>query len=76
MVREIYEFYTQKLNKAKIDFEKDFYNLINNAFCGKTMEIIGYRIKVEYIKKDDNEKIVEQQSKLTFGGIHKFFTKI
>ena len=31
-------FITQKRNKAKNDFEKDLYNLLNNAFYGKTMK--------------------------------------
>ena len=30
-------FNTQK-NKAENDFEEDFYELLNNAFYGKTME--------------------------------------
>ena len=64
-------FNTQKRNKAKNDFEKDFYKLLNNAFYGKTMENIRNRIKVEFIKKDDTNKIIKQQSKLIFNGIHK-----
>ena len=44
-------FNTQKRNKAKNDFEKDFYKLFNNAFYGKTMEKARNRIKVEFIKK-------------------------
>ena len=31
------------------------------------------RCKIEFIRKDDNEKIVKQQSKLTFNGIHKSY---
>ena len=66
-------FNTQERNKAKNDFEKDFYNLLNNAFYGKTMENFRNRIKVEFIKKDDTNKIAKQQSKLTFSGIHKSY---
>ena len=44
-------FNTQKTNKAENDFEKDFYKLINDAFCGKTMENNRNGIKVEIIKK-------------------------
>ena len=46
---------------------------MNNAFYGKTMENVRNRIKVEFIKKDEDEKIVKQQSKLTFNGIHKSY---
>ena len=31
-------FLTQKRIKSKNDFEIDFYNLLNNAFYGRTME--------------------------------------
>ena len=54
-------FNTQKINQAVNDFEKDFYELLNNAFYGKTMENVPKRIKVEFIKKDDTDKITKQQ---------------
>ena len=66
-------FNTQKRNKAKKDFEKDFYKVLNNAFYGKTMENVRNRIKVKFIKKDDIDKNLKQQSKLTFDGIHKSY---
>ena len=66
-------FNTQKRNKAKNYFEEDFYKLLNNAFYGKTMENVRNRIKVEFIRKDDTDKIIKQQSKLTFSGIHKSY---
>ena len=66
-------FNTQKRNKAKNDFEKDFYKLLNNAFYGKTMENVGNRMKIKFFKKDDYREIIKQQSKLTFNGIHKSY---
>ena len=51
----------------------DFYKLLNNAFYGKTMENVRNPIKVEFITKDDNGKLIKQQSKLTFNGIHKIY---
>ena len=66
-------FHTQKRNKAKNDFQKDFYKLLNNAFYEKTMENVRNRLKIKFIKKDDHREIIKQQSKLTFNGIHKSY---
>ena len=46
-------FNTPKRNKAKNDFEKDFYTLLNNAFYGKTTENVRNRLKIKFIKKND-----------------------
>ena len=54
-------------------FEKDFYKLLTNAFYGKTTENVRNRIEVEFIKEDDTDKSIKQQSKLTFNGIHKSY---
>ena len=68
-------FNTEKRNYAKNGFQKDFYKLLNNAFCGKTMEIVRNRLIVEFIKKDDDEKLIKQKSELTFNGVHKSYAK-
>ena len=66
-------FNTQKINDAKNDFKKDFYKLLNNAFYGKSMENVGNRLKINFIKKDEYREIIKQQSKMTFNGIHKSY---
>ena len=43
------DFYTQKRNQAVNDFEKDFYNSLNNAFYGKAMANVKNRCKIEII---------------------------
>ena len=40
---------TQKRTKAKTNFEKDLYKLMNNAFFGKTMENVRDRVNLEFI---------------------------
>ena len=66
-------FNTQKRNKAKNDFEKDFFKLLVNAAFGKFLENVRNRLGLELIKKDNIKKIITQQSKLTFNGIQKSY---
>ena len=66
-------FNTQKRNRAKNDFEKDFFKLFVNAAFGKFLENIRNRLELELIKKDDIKKIITRQSKLTFNGIQKSY---
>ena len=37
------------------------------------MENVRNRLRLEFIKKDEYKKIIKQQSKLTFNGIHKSY---
>ena len=64
-------FNTQKRNKAKNEFEKDFFKLLNNAAFGNFLENVRNRLGLELMKKDDIKDIIKQQSKLTFNGIQK-----
>ena len=66
-------FNTQKRNRAKNDFEKDFFKLLVNAAFGKFLENVRNRLGLELIKKGDIKKIIKQQSKLTFNGIQKSY---
>ena len=66
-------FYTQKRNKAKNFFGKDFSNLLNIAFSGKTMENVRNRLKIKFVQKNNYKEITKQQSKLTFNGNHKSY---
>ena len=66
-------FNTQKRNKAKNDFKKDFLKILVNAAFGKFLENIRNRLELELIKKDNIKKINDQQSKLTFNGIEKSY---
>ena len=68
------DFNTQKRNQAVNDFEKDFYKLLNNAFYGKTMKNVRNRCKIEIIKRDNYNKILRCQRKLSFNGICKSFS--
>ena len=54
-----FDFNTQKRNRTKNHFEKGFYKLLNKAFYGKTMENVRNRSKIEFIKKDEEEKKVK-----------------
>ena len=42
-------FTTQKRNRSRNDFEKDFFKLLNHAFYGETMEKVRNRMRLELI---------------------------
>ena len=64
MVRKNIDHNTQERNKAKTNFEKDLYKLMNNAFFGKTMENISDRTNLEFIDQSQRDQIIKRQSKL------------
>ena len=73
LLEKYISFNTQKRNRAKNDFEKDFLKLLVNAAFGKFLENVRNRLELELIKKDNVKKNFNQQSKLTFNGIHKSY---
>ena len=58
------DFNTKKRQKAKNDFEKDFFKLMSNAVFGKTMENVQNRIDLKLTT--DNEYAIKYFSKLHF----------
>ena len=62
------------MNLAKNDFEKDYSKLLHNNFYGKTMENVRNRIKIEFLRKGKMDKNINQQSTITFNGIHNSYT--
>ena len=51
---------TQKRTKAKTNFEKDLYKLMNNAFFGKTMENVRDRTNLEFIPHTNIDQIIKK----------------
>ena len=49
---------TEQRSKAKTEFEKHFYKLMNNSFYGKTIENIKKRLNLDLIDKSDTHRIL------------------
>ena len=60
---------TQKRTKAKTNFEKDLYKLMNIAFFEKTMENVRDRVNLEIIDHSQIQQIRKRQFKLSFKSI-------
>ena len=58
-------FNTNKRKNAVYSFEKDFFKLINNSVCGKTMENLRKRISVKLIN-NSKDYVRCKQTKFCF----------
>ena len=73
LLEKYIKFNARKRSQAVDDFEKDLYKLLNHVFYGKTMENVRNRCTIDFIKKDETEKNLKRQHKLTSKCIHKTY---
>ena len=66
MLAKYIKYNREQREKAKTEFEKHFYKLMNNIFYGKTIEKIRRRLNLDLIDKSDIPKILNRQPKLSF----------
>jgi hypothetical protein len=76
-LKEYIDVNTQLRKKAKTDFEKDLYKLLNNAVFGKTMENVRGRIEYEIVQSPKRARTITQSPKFkTFTIINEDMTGV
>ena len=65
-MRNYIEKNTDLRKKAKDDFSKDFYKLMNNAVFGKTMENVRRRVNIKLLRSREEKKIKQLVAKPTY----------
>ena len=71
-MKKYIDFNTEKRKNAANDFEKDFFKLMINFVCWKTMENLGQRINVRFV--NNKKDFLKYTSKPTYV-THKLFNK-
>ena len=69
IIKMYIDFNTNQRKKAKTDFEKNLFKLLNNSLYGKFIENVRNHVNIDIISNYDEESIIKRQSKLSFDGL-------